>query len=246
MLTVSVADPIGGLVERLSSAGCIIESVTDAAIVVQIADQAATLSLHNLRRQLAQSPPSQHAGVLAAFVRATLQGLSTHGERGVMLPRVTAPGDPKSVSAPWFAPLADGALWLTLIEDRGRTVRFIKPMDFVRWRLSLADARARAIDNLHAWSTAVQPTEVEPGVWQLSTRDGLDAARLLILSRWFPQPVYALPLRRDLLLLSRDHAKAAGLQQEHGPTAHVHPYAISRRLFLYDRGVISVATSSHP
>jgi hypothetical protein len=116
----------------------------------------------------------------------------------------------------------------------------------VRWRLSLAAARSHAVDNLHAWSTAVQPTAVEEGVWQLATRDGLDAARLLILSRWFTQPVYALPLRRDLLLLSTDHAKAVRLQQQHGPTAHVHPYPISRRLFLYDRGVISVATVSRP
>jgi hypothetical protein len=119
-------------------------------------------------------------------------------------------------------------------------------MDFVRWRLSLADARSNAIDNLHAWSSAVQPVAVEEGVWQLSTRDGLDAARLLILSRWFSQPVFALPLRRDLLLLSTDHAKAARLQERHGPKAHVHPYPISRRLFRYERGVISVATASRP
>ena len=78
-----------------------------------------------------------------------------HAERGLILPRITAPGDPKSLSAPRVSPLADGALWLTLSEDRSRTVRFIKPMDFVRWRLSLADARSKAIDNLHAWSSAV-------------------------------------------------------------------------------------------
>ena len=242
----TATDTIGALVERLSSVGCTLQSVTDSAIVVQLAEKTATVSLHNLHRQLEQCPPAQHSRVLAAFVRAILQGLSPDTERGVLLPRITAPGDSKSVSAPWFLPLADGALWLTLIEDRGRTVRFIKPMDFVRWRLSLADARSRALENLRAWSTAVQPTAIEPGVWQLSTQDGLDAARLLILSRWFPQPVYALPLRRDLLLLCAEHAKAVRLQQQHGPTAHVHPYAISRRLFLYDRGVISVATASRP
>ncbi len=158
---------------------------------------------------------------------------------GELLPRLCAPGDARSLSAPWFAPVADGALWLTLVEDRGEVVRFVRSMDFVRWRLSVATARQRALDNLVAWSAGVSPEPMGEGIFRFASGDGLDAARLLILSRWFSTPMHALPLSRDQLWVVEDPARAASLHAEIGPLARQLPHAITSRLIRYDDGVLS-------
>lgn len=233
-------DVAAQLVARLTAAGLQVTAVTDHDLTAALGARTATLSLLNLRRTLAALPQPQHAAALDRFVRLTMVGLSGAGE-GELLPRLCAPGDAHSLSAPWFAPVADGALWLTLVEDRGEVVRFVRAMDFVRWRLSVAAARARALENLIAWSAGVHPEPMGEGVFRFATGDGLDAARLLILSRWFSTPMLALPLSRDQLWVVADPARAASLHAEIGPLARQLPHAITSRLFRCEDGVLSPA-----
>jgi hypothetical protein len=241
MRKVTVAESLSDrLVRRLTAAGLQVVALCDDAIEVAVigGEKTATLSLLNLRRTLSLLPEAHHEAAIGRFARLAVVGLTGAGE-GELLPRLTAPGDPRSLSAPWFTPIADGLLWLTLVEDRGEVLRYVRTMDIVRWRRSVADVRQAAMDNLTAWSAGVVPESMGEGVYRFATGDGLDAARLLILSRWFTGPQFALPVSRDQLWVTADPQRAGVLRQAIGPAAHRLPHAITDRLIRHEAGVLT-------
>lgn len=215
------------------------------------------LRFGNLRRSLAVSDPARHDAVIARFLRLWLAGAPQ--ERGVepadrLFPRLLPPGSADGgLAAPWVERLAGGHLLLALCVDAPETVQLVKMLDFPRWRLGVAAAKAAALDRLAQRSApladelAARPDPNAPA--EIALGDGYDASRLLLAHRWFPtaRGVLALAPSRDLLLVAPvcgpRHWPAAldvALGWVRWASAEIHalPYPLSPRLFWRSEGLL--------
>lgn len=209
------------------------------------AEALCTLGLANLRRLLAAAAPDDHPAVVAEFVGTAVRALAEPRARGPLLPRLLPGGPDPRVEAPWTAELAGGRLRLALVEDREDRVRFVQPFDLVRWKLSIGEARERALRNLRGRSAAASLDAWDgiAGAWRLEVGDGYDAARLLVAEQFFPEAsgVMAVVPSRDLLGLvpveGKHGVEAAGLlwREIQAMVRHL-PYPLSRDLFWKSRG----------
>ncbi len=217
-------------------------AVEDGAVLIALpSGRQARLSLQNLQRLLADLPAAAHPAAIARFAAQAQAALQPAAARR-LLPRLSAPGDARDPASPWFAPLADGALWLTIVADEGGAFRYVRPLDFPRWGLAVAAAKAEAMDNLRADSAETAPQREGAGVLRLTTGDGLDASRLLIAEQWVSGPLLAVAPSRDALWMIPLTGAAAvprALAVWEAASARRMPYPLTRRLLLRVDGALS-------
>ncbi len=168
----------------------------------------ASIGLSNLRRIIESVPEGEAGEQLAYHLRALEEAPSEAGEagpQGPLVPRLMVAGGPKQ---PWRRALVPGALELGLAVDLPKSVRFVTPLDLVRWKIAVAEGEARAMAELRARSEGaeVEPTGVG-AVMHVHLGDGLDASRLLLADELLPSPAGVLasvPGRDGLFLVSLD------------------------------------------
>ena len=237
------------LVGALSERGVEVERMDPRGVVARLPGrpERLELGLANLRRLLAQVDSREHPGVVGQWVEAAVaaaRGQPEPPEAGQLMPRLGLPdADPEGVT--WFAPLADDHLRAMLVLDQPTLVRFLRTLDLVEWRVGLVAARRRALENLDERSAdvALLPVDDLPGVFEIATGDGYDAARLLILDRWVPGPLGALAVvpARDLLWVAPVDGPSslelgAMLWSEAREALPEVPYPLSGELFWHVEG----------
>ena len=207
------------------------------------------LGFGNLRRVLAQVTEADVAVVVDSFALAAVDG--AHGVVGPpelqkLMPRLSLPArDPDDVA--WYNDLAGGALRMMMVVDQPRLVRFVRTWDLVQWGLSVHRARAAALENLYrsAPDAALVPLpDLEGGV-DVSVGDSYDAARLLVLDRWVPDPRGALVVvpARDLLWVapvvgpSSLDVAAILIAEARAAWSDV-PYRLSTQLYWHSEGAV--------
>lgn len=171
------------------------------------------LSLANLRRQAAACAAEDLERVVARWAEGVEEGLAGAGQADStevlrLFPRLLGTNlSASGLAAPWVEPVADGTLYLGLAVDGLDTVRLVRPLDLPRWGVSVAAARARALQNLAASSVEIQAKARAVSAWDVpfvvETGDGYDASRLLLAHTWFPEArgVLALIPSRELLMV---------------------------------------------
>ena len=218
------------------------------------------ISPANLIRQVRQAPDRQDA-LIAHFVA----GLAATGDDAPSAERLEAvrdlivpvlkpagyvlPQGPTAtvVSRPWL-----GDLIICYAVRGGRTVRFVLQADAARWRIGANALHRMAMANLRhlRWPERLPPPEGSgPGMIVISSRDGLDATRLLhpslhaligpVLGTHF---LAGVPDRDTLLLFPAGDAAArariaAQLRQDFTRA----PYPISPSLFQVGPNGIALA-----
>lgn len=253
-----------GLVARgLVEAGVEILEIDAAGATVRLPDgPEQDLRFGNLRRSLAVCSPEAADAVVARFVR--LWGESMRAPPAPvsevpalrLFPHLLAPGSADGgLGAPWVEKLAGGHLLMALCSDDGETLRMVKLLDFPRLGLSVAAAKAGSLERLAASSAplaaelAARPDPLAPA--ELSLGDGHDAARLLVVERWFPgaSGVLALAPCRDLLLVApvgeggaaaRALGAALAWRRWAFDAVHTLPYPVSPQLFWRAPGELEV------
>lgn len=187
--------------------------MAEGQLHLQIGDTQRTLGLGNLHRLLAQAPPEQAAQLVEDWLQTALAAQAPRGAQpaGTLLPRLCAPDRAHQA---WSRPLRGLPLHLCLVVDRGPDMRWVQPLDFSRWGLSLAQAQAKAMAALHA-AAAPHPHSVDPdGVWVLTGPGSHTATRLLSAHRWAPLGSLAwVPCQGQLWLLPPDHPQHAAVQR---------------------------------
>lgn len=218
------------------------------------------LGLGNLARAIGLAAPERRAAVVERYLRLWLEHASgaeesPEREDERLFPRLLSPGfEAPGLGGPWVEPLGEGALQLALVVDAPESLRLVRALDLPRWGLSVREAKRRAFDNLWRSSAAIAAALAErpdPGApFELSTGDGHDAARLLILAALAPghRGLLALVPARDLLLAvplvgPRDwaRARAEALARRRWAARAVRglPYPLSPELFWCSEALIA-------
>lgn len=235
------------LTRALLARGHEVLSLEDEAVRIRRRDGTeASLGLANLRRILEAAPPGEAAAHLSRHLDALETAPAAAGEaapEGPLVPRLLLEGGPEQ---PWSRPLVPGVLNLALAVDLPRAVRFVTPLDLLRWELSVAEAEARARSELARRTAGVHPDAAGLGeVLQVHVGDSLDAARLLIAHELFGGPggalavipgrdgLFGVPVgteapveeARQLLALAQHFVRRV-------------PYPLTSRLFWVHRGTI--------
>ena len=206
----------------------------------------ASLGLANLRRILDSVDEGEIYGQLSRHLDALEQAPAAAGEKapeGPLVPRLMLPGGP---TQPWSRPLVPDVLNLSIGVDLPRAVRFVTPMDLVRWGLSVAQAEAEAREELARRSVSVKPEPVGVGeIVQVHQGDGLDASRLLMAHRLVGGPggaLVAIPGRDGLYGVAVGRGPLAP-QALHLLSVAQHlvarvPYPLTSRLFWVFEGAV--------
>lgn len=198
----------------LASGLTVVEMREDSAVVRLPGGEQHTIGLSNLARTLALTPTPDRPKVLERYVlgwldqarRAQREEEATL-DRARLFPRLLSPEDPGlRAGAMWSERLAEGALVYALALDEPDAIRFVSVLDLPRWRLGLAEARRLAKENLERSSRQLtEALRARPDPWapfELSTGDGWDASRLLVVHALVPEGrgVLCVVPSRDLLL----------------------------------------------
>lgn len=235
------------LTRALLARGHAVLSLDEGAIRIRRRDGTeASLGLANLRRILEAAPRGEAAAHLARHLDALETAPAAAGEtapEGPLVPRLLLEGGPQQ---PWSRPLVPGVLHLALAVDLPRAVRFVTPLDLVRWGLSVADAEARARDELATRTVGLVAEPAGLGeVLQIHAGDSLDAARLLLAHELFGGPGGALAVipGRDGLFGAPvgTEAPVEAARQLLALAQHFVrrvPYPLTSRLFWVHRGTI--------
>ena len=246
------------VLRALVASGAEVLDLSAEGVDVRLSDGAErALRFGNLRRSLAVSPPERHEAVIARFVRLWLAAGPEIplGEAPAdrLFPRLLPPGGADGgLGAPWVERLAGGHLLLALCVDAPEAVQMVKLLDFPRWGLGVAAAKAAALDRLAARSAPLaelcaRPDPLAPAEIELG--DGYDASRLLLAHTWFPaaRGVLAVAPCRDLLLLAPVSGRqgweaalgvALGWASWAEREIHTLPYPLSPRLFWRSTGLL--------
>jgi len=187
----------------LKAVGFVVDAVDEDGAQVSMGGKSASLRFENLKRMLTGAPNgAQEQMLIRRFARLACDTLHLQKETPAQLrqlpgtqllfPRLGPIPTEKSMDDPWSKPMAKGSLRLMLVEDRPGSVRFVHPMDFVRWRLGLAQAQELAEENLIRKSQEIRPVPLDsPGIFEIFGNDGHDHARVLILHHWFADAALA-------------------------------------------------------
>jgi len=240
------------LIRSLVAAGFRVEDVTPDQINVSTYGNgpSSVLGLSNFRRIWSQTTEVDRQSKIDTFVSQAQEALKSTDDRVVsdrFVPRLLPGGRDRSMSAPWSEPIAEDALRLAIAVVYGSVVRFIQPMDFVQWSLSVKEVKRRARDNLIEQSRCIQPHQRQDGSVWFCSGDTLDAARLLIVHRWFENVAGLLTMvpTRDCLwvvpISGPDSLPlAASLWAESRLMIQTSPYPVSSQVFLSAEGALSV------
>lgn len=188
---------------------------------------------------------------VATAVRKLVQALPRDGQaalpwetaRNDLMPRIVGPrflqdlqaqttGQPFTLA---LAPLIDELSITFVLQGDGRA-RFVRANELDAWKVSLADARAIAIDNLRDKHAPVKLIQDGP-LWFTQSGDGLDSSRILTpdifepLLRQLPDARVAIP-HRDALLFAPASAQAT-LETRTKQAFEKAPHPISARVFAF-------------
>ncbi|HHH30588.1 MAG TPA: hypothetical protein ENK57_19910 [Polyangiaceae bacterium] len=173
---------------------------------------------------------------------------------GRLLPRITAPGFARSLQAHGTlasAPRLEGAIEITLVVAHEDRSRYVAAHELLVWGMSFEQALALAIGNLAQRSENARFARIETDAGAMvmaRTRDGLDAARLLlptledVIGQELGRPFLVAIPHRDTLLACADRPELVEALRERAADDAAHaPHKISERLFRIEAGRISLA-----
>ena len=221
--------------DQIRANGITIHQVSEDSYRLQWGGQEAIVHTENLHRQLMASARSREE-VIQRFVQSILDSFARKQpqQSSFFYPRLLPFNPQKALSAPWSQVLVPEHVEVSIVEDLSTHFRFVHPMDLVRKKMSLAQVKSTAKDNLQVASQQVCWDKPSDGVLTWESSDGLASAMVLVLHLLIEQSFahVAFPSRDALwVCLTRSDLPVfvAKAEQAHRTS----PYPISANVFSW-------------
>ena len=210
---------------------------------------AASIDLVQLQRALDHQPPDSHERTVLAWIDKAIDVLDANPVRSQLadvFPHLRSPKDQAAV--PWIRKLANNRLLCCLVSEDADSMRYLGPIELTKMGSNQEQIIDRAKQNLgqlppHSLADCT-PHAHCPNVWTIDTKDGHDAARLLIADTIVGGAAVVWIPHRDRLVLSTSTPQMLGpwvdqLRDEAIQSARHAKHPITAEAFLVKDGVVS-------